>query len=40
MQTVADIMSKDVVTVKKETTVRELSEIFETRRFGTLPVAG
>lgn len=38
MQTVADIMTRDVVTVKKETTVRELSEIFETRRFGTLPV--
>src|SRR6185369_4274294 len=38
MQTVADIMTRDVVTVKKETTVRELSEIFESRRFGTLPV--
>ncbi len=38
MQTVADIMSKDVVTVKRDTTVRELAGIFETRRFGTLPV--
>jgi CBS-domain-containing membrane protein len=38
MQTVADIMSKDVVTVKRETTVRDLAGIFETCRFGTLPV--
>lgn len=38
MQTVADIMTKEVVTVKRGTTVRELAEIFERRRFGTLPV--
>ena len=38
MQTVADIMTKDVVTVKRETTIRELAGIFETRSFGTLPV--
>jgi CBS domain-containing protein len=38
MQTIAEIMTKDVVTVKSETTVRELAEIFETRGFGTLPV--
>ncbi|QEM68076.1 CBS domain-containing protein [Geobacter sp. FeAm09] len=38
MQTVADIMTKDVVTVKKETNLRELAGIFETRRFGSLPV--
>lgn len=38
MQTVADIMTKDVITVKRRTTVRELAEIFERRRFGTLPV--
>lgn len=38
MQTVADIMTKNVVTVKRETTVRELAEIFETRHFGSLPV--
>ena len=38
MQTAADIMTKDVVTVKRETTVRELAEIFETRNFGSLPV--
>lgn len=38
MLTVADIMTKNVVTVKRETTVRELAEIFETRHFGSLPV--
>ena len=38
MQTAADIMTKDVITVKRETTVRELAEIFETRNFGSLPV--
>ncbi|MBT1070492.1 CBS domain-containing protein [Pelotalea chapellei] len=38
MQIVADIMTKDVVTVRRETTVRELAEIFENRNFGSLPV--
>lgn len=38
MQTVADIMTKEVISVKRETTVRELADIFETRGFGTLPV--
>lgn len=38
MQTVADIMTKDVVSVTKTTTVRELAEIFESRHFGSLPV--
>jgi CBS domain-containing protein len=38
MQTVADIMMKDVITVKRETTLRELAEIFETRHIGSLPV--
>ena len=38
MQTVADIMTKDVVTVTRETTVRELAQIFETRHFGSLPI--
>lgn len=38
MQTVADIMTKDVLTVKRETTIRELAEIFENRNFGSLPV--
>lgn len=38
MQTVADIMTREVVTVRRETTVRELAAIFETRHFGSLPV--
>jgi CBS domain-containing protein len=38
MQTVADVMTKDVITVKRETTLRELAEIFETSHFGSLPV--
>jgi len=38
MQTVADIMTKDVITVKRETTLRELAEIFETHHVGSLPV--
>lgn len=38
MLTVADIMTKDVVTVSKTTTVRELAHIFESRHFGSLPV--
>mgnify|MGYP001193158626 CR=1 FL=1 len=38
MQTIADIMTKDVVSVSKDTTIREIAEIFEQRRFGSLPV--
>ena len=38
MKTVADIMTKDVVTVTRETTVRELARIFESRHFGSLPI--
>jgi CBS domain-containing protein len=38
MKTVADIMTTAVVTVTKETTVRELAQIFESRHFGSLPV--
>jgi CBS domain-containing protein len=38
MQTIAEIMTKEVVTVKKETTLREIAGIFEERRFGSLPV--
>lgn len=38
MLTVGDIMTKDVVTVKRETTVQELAEIFTSRRIGSLPV--
>jgi CBS-domain-containing membrane protein len=38
MLTVADIMTKDVVTITGATTVREMAGIFETRNFGTLPI--
>lgn len=38
MQTIADIMTRDVIAVKRETSVRELAEIFTTRRIGSLPV--
>lgn len=38
MQTVADIMTKDVVSVKGTTTVREMAEIFDKMGFGSLPV--
>ncbi len=38
MLTVADIMSRNVVSIKGATTVREMAGIFDTMRFGTLPV--
>lgn len=38
MLTVGEIMTKDVVTVKKSTTLRELAEIFSSRRIGSVPV--
>lgn len=38
MQTVAEIMTKDVVTVQESTTVREMAEIFDKMRFGSLPL--
>lgn len=38
MNTVSEIMTKDVVTVSSATTVRELADIFDKQRFGTLPV--
>lgn len=38
MLTVADIMSRDVVSIKGTTTVREMAAIFDTMRFGTLPL--
>ncbi|MDO9307573.1 MAG: CBS domain-containing protein [Deltaproteobacteria bacterium] len=38
MQTVADIMTKEVVSVKGTTTVREMAEIFDKMGFGSLPV--
>lgn len=38
MQTVADIMTKEVITVRPETSIRELADLFNTHHFGTLPV--
>ena len=38
MQTASEIMTREVVTVKKETTVRELAELFTIHRIGSLPV--
>jgi CBS domain-containing protein len=38
MQTTGEIMTKEVVTVKKETTIRELAELFTTHRIGSIPV--
>ena len=38
MLTVADIMTKNVVSVKGTTTVREMAGIFDRERFGSLPV--
>ena len=38
MKTVADIMTREVVSVKGTTTVRELAEIFDKMHFGSLPV--
>lgn len=38
MQSINDIMTREVVTVTEATSVREMAKIFETRRFGTLPV--
>jgi len=38
MQTAGEIMTREVVTVKKETTVRELAELFTMHRIGSIPV--
>ena len=38
MLTVADIMTKEVVSIKGSTTVREMAGIFDTMRFGSLPI--
>ncbi len=38
MLTVADIMTSTVVSIKGNTTVREMAAIFDSMRFGTLPV--
>ena len=38
MQTVGEIMTTQLITVTKETSVRELADLFTTRRVGSLPV--
>ena len=38
MQTVADIMTREVVSVKGTTTVREMAGIFDKMGFGSLPL--
>ncbi len=38
MKTVADIMTSTVLTVRTETTIRELAELFVTNRISSLPV--
>lgn len=38
MLKVRDIMTTDVVSVKRETTIRDLAELFTTRRVGSVPV--
>lgn len=38
MLKVRDIMTTDVVTVKKETSIRDLAGIFTSRRIGSVPV--
>lgn len=38
MLKVRDIMTADVVSVQRETTIRDLAELFTTRRVGSVPV--
>jgi CBS domain-containing protein len=38
MQTVGEIMTKELITVTKETSVRELANLFTTHRVGSVPV--
>lgn len=38
MQTAREIMTTDIVAVKKETSIRELAELFTARRIGSIPV--
>ena len=38
MMTAGDVMTKDVITVKKETTIRELAELFARHRISSAPV--
>ena len=38
MLTVADLMTTDVITVRKETPIRELADLFTKHRIGSIPV--
>ena len=38
MLTVADVMTREVITVRKTTTIRELAELFATHRISSAPV--
>lgn len=38
MLTARDVMTRDVITVKKETTIRELAELFDRHRISSAPV--
>ena len=38
MLTAADVMTRDVITVKKETTIRDLAELFARHRISSAPV--
>jgi CBS domain-containing protein len=38
MLTIADIMTTDVVSIKGDTSVREMAGIFDAKGFGTLPI--
>ena len=38
MLTAADVMTKDIITVKRGTTVRELAELFTVKRVSSFPV--
>lgn len=38
MLTAADVMTREIVTVRKETTIRELAKIFAERRISSCPV--
>lgn len=38
MKTVAEIMTKELITVRKETSIRELAELFVAHRVSSLPV--
>lgn len=40
MKTVADIMTKEIITVTPETSIRNLAELFVKHRISSLPVVG